>query len=338
MLRCKYAALNSKHEYDKAVDAVEHMQNYKADVPLFFGDLKITPYYCSHSAFDAYMFKIEWNGKVILHTGDFRKHGYMGKSLIPVLKKYIGQVDVLITEGTMLSRNTETVKTEKQIQNEVTALLRKPENKYVFALCSSTDIDRLASFHAACKATHRHFYVDKYQYSVLETFTQHTTSPLYDFVNKDGKMGTTFQLLDLKHYNKPNVIKEMKNRGFLMPIRSSGEYLVKKLMTVYNDTEPILLYSMWNGYWKGTADQRIPGVETIRALFKPENIIPMHTSGHADTSTLAEVCETVNPRLAIIPIHKDENTDFKSLKICNELKNRVTVSDTVIQDINVTIK
>lgn len=93
VLRCKYAVLNKKGEFQKEVDAIERMLNYEASIPLQFKDLKVTPFYCSHSAFDAYMFKIEWNGKVILHTGDFRKHGYMGNKLIPMLKKYVGQVD-----------------------------------------------------------------------------------------------------------------------------------------------------------------------------------------------------------------------------------------------------
>lgn len=84
VMRCKFAALNRTGEHQKDVDAVERMFNYEADKPLNFCDLRVTPYYCSHSAFDAYMFKIEWNGKVILHTGDFRKHGYMGNKLIPM--------------------------------------------------------------------------------------------------------------------------------------------------------------------------------------------------------------------------------------------------------------
>lgn len=215
VLRCKYAVLNKKGEFQKEVDAIERMLNYEASIPLQFKDLKVTPFYCSHSAFDAYMFKIEWNGKVILHTGDFRKHGYMGNKLIPMLKKYVGQVDVLITECTMLGRKDETVKTEYEIQKATKDILTS--HKYVFALGSSTDIDRLASFHAACKATKRHFYVDKYQQSILDVFTKYTSSPLYDFSNSNGYKGTTFGLWEFCHINKESVVKEMQRRGFLMP-------------------------------------------------------------------------------------------------------------------------
>lgn len=75
VMRCKYRALNQRGTYQRELDAIDHMLTYEADSALEFGDLRVTPYYCSHSAFDAYMFKIQWRGKVILHTGDFRKHG-----------------------------------------------------------------------------------------------------------------------------------------------------------------------------------------------------------------------------------------------------------------------
>lgn len=336
VMRCKYAALKAKVDVRKEVDAVERMRNYEADKSMEFADLKVTPYYCSHSAFDAYMFKIEWNGKVIFHTGDFRKHGYIGDKLIPMLKKYIGRVDVLITEGTMLSRRSEAIKTESDIQNETKKILRR--HKYVFALVSSTDIDRLASFHAACKATHRHFYVDRYQKSILDVFTKHTTSPIFNFSNKEGCNGVTFELWSSSHIKKQSIVNEMKRRGFLMPLRSSGKSLAQALTELYKDEEPILLYSMWNGYWMGTDEQRIPGIEAIRSVFKPENIISIHTSGHADVATLAEVCSTVNPRLAIIPIHKEENTDFSALPLSEELKSKVITSDTIANSIKISIR
>jgi len=92
------------------------------------GEIFVTPYFISHSAFDAYMFKIECDGKRILHTGDFRKHGYLGKGLLSVLD-IVGRVDILITEGTMLGRKQEQVLSEHEIRQNVTQILRK--HKYV---------------------------------------------------------------------------------------------------------------------------------------------------------------------------------------------------------------
>lgn len=107
----KYEVL-CKHDnrFMDMLNSAEHMKTYVADQPIEYSGaekIKVTPYFVSHSAFDAYMFKIECNGIKILHTGDFRKHGYLGKSLFKMLGKYVGQVDLLITEGTMLGRRQE---------------------------------------------------------------------------------------------------------------------------------------------------------------------------------------------------------------------------------------
>ena len=55
------------------------------------------------------MFIVECDGKTILHTGDFRDHGYLGHFLAGTLKKFVTgrDIDVLITEGTTLSRADE---------------------------------------------------------------------------------------------------------------------------------------------------------------------------------------------------------------------------------------
>lgn len=34
--------------------------------------------------------------------GDYRQQGYWGKGLLPTLKKYATDIDVFITEGTMI--------------------------------------------------------------------------------------------------------------------------------------------------------------------------------------------------------------------------------------------
>ena len=98
-----------------ALTAAKRMLTYKEEERIDVGNkgkLFITPYFVSHSAFDAYMFLIEAEGKRILHTGDFRGHGYLSKGLWKLLPSAIGQVDILITEGTMLSRANERVQHE----------------------------------------------------------------------------------------------------------------------------------------------------------------------------------------------------------------------------------
>ena len=122
--------------------ALERANTFHPGIALTVGDLRITPLLVDHSAFDAYMFLIEGDGLRILHTGDFRNHGPRGKALYPVLRRYVGQVDWLICEGTTLSRSSQPMMTEWELGRRAQAILQK--HQHVFVLCSSTNIDRIA--------------------------------------------------------------------------------------------------------------------------------------------------------------------------------------------------
>lgn len=321
----KHGAL---HQY-KEVDMIRGFKTYEALKPLNIKNkILVTPYYVSHSAFDAYMLKIEVEGKKILHTGDFRTHGWMGHALENVLRYYVKQVDVLITEGTMLGRRNEAILTEANIEKNVVTALRN--HKYVYALCSSTDIDRLRALHNACKVTRRTFICDSYQCSVLDIFNKYTTSKGYRFD----------RVFKYVNHKTPKVQYKLKDTGFLILVRPSSMYRIKGMMSVYKDSHSALIYSMWQGYHNGTQEQINEDIVKIRALFG-DNIYDgtrdgFHTSGHASIETLQVVCRCVKPRLGIIPIHKESHTSFKTLPISSDF--RIIESSTVIDNININVQ
>ena len=332
IMLCKYNTLNVHGDYCKQLEATSKMQTYQVATRIDVANKKkiwVTPYFVSHSAFDAYMFLVECEGKRILHTGDFRKHGYLGKGLYPVICNRIGTVDILITEGTMLGRRNEQVVHEYEIKKNVTTFLRN--HKYVYALCSSTDLDRLASFHAACNRTGRIFFVDEYQKNILDIFTKYAgrRSDLFKF--------NAFKLIN---YKAPQVRQKLSSKGFLMPIRMSSENLVRNMMTVYNDDESWLIYATWSGYAEEGKEHAIDQAINIRRLFGSRILDGtkdgVHTSGHADIGTLQEVCQTVKPRLGVIPIHKDEYTSYENLTGVSPYKI-FTKGQTNIEGINITI-
>ena len=313
VMMCKYNALKAHGDYSKELAAIERFYHYEAKVPIDIkGRIRVTPYYVSHSAFEAYMFKIEAEGKTILHTGDFRKHSYLGKGLSRTLQYLVGNIDFLIIEGTMLGRKGEKVIQENDIKRNTVSLLK--EHKYVFALCSSTDMDRLASFHQACKETKRNFLCDPYQKSVLDIFTRYMESSLFHFDD-------TF-VLHRSNISNPKIKAKLSHEGFLMPVRASQIGLIKEILQEYDDGPAYLIYSLWQGYYKGTEKQVNPQIVELRELF-PDRILDgvydgFHTSGHADVKTLEEACRILRPRLGIIPIHKEALSSYQSLDIAQE--------------------
>lgn len=337
VLLCKFKALSKHDKCEQELQAAERMLTYKAldriDVA-GKGKIVVTPYYVSHSVFDAYMFKIECEGKTILHTGDFRTNGYLGKGLPKVLKAYIRQVDVLIIEGTMLSRNDEEVIHEKDIYTNTKQALQ--QHKYIFALCSSTDIDRLASFHKACRDEGKTMLVDPYQSNLFDIFDTCGVRKTKDGKLYDFKTG-------LYHYHRRSaeeVLNRLGGRGFLMPIRVSMIDDVKELTKYCKEEEPWLIYSMWNGYAEEGKPYTIPKIIELRKLFGNRILdgtkAGFHTSGHADKETIQEVIDFVKPRLGIIPIHKDKNSDFKDLPAANQY--HIIDHSEVVGNVNVVIK
>ena len=322
---CKHSTLvkASKHfngieskRYKDAVTALtaaKRMLTYKEEERIDVGNkgkLFITPYFVSHSAFDAYMFLIEAEGKRILHTGDFRGHGYLSKGLWKLLPSAIGQVDILITEGTMLSRANERVQHESVIQAKARRLLHKDGKKHHYVvLCSSTDIDRLAGFHAACDDPQSRFLVDKYQKDVLDIFTKYAgaKSKLYDF------SGTLVK-------GKCNFKQEVCPYSFLAPVRTSQAEYIGKLKHICPDLK--LIYSMWDGYLKDKPDQINQDIRHIVNDIFGGQYESLHTSGHADIDTIRKVCDITKPRIGIISIHHDPTSHLS-----DSLKNGMRIID-----------
>lgn len=276
----------------KNIDRLNLFKTYDVGVPIVIKDMTITPIRVDHSAFDSYMFIIESNNKRILHTGDFRTHGSIGNELPNVLKG-IGKVDAIICEHTTLSRPEEKFMSEEMLKEEAVDLIKN--NKYVFIMCASTNIDRIASFyHANKQAGNKVFICDDYQKEILDYVTK-TTNIQTDYYN----------FSDVKHFDS-SIYDDMVNNGFCMLVRSN--YFSKKFLHSPNFKNSLFIYSEWLGYIEGkTADESISN-------FVPKNYYYLHTSGHATPEGIKQICNIVKPKV-IIPIHGTNSYDFDKLNL-----------------------
>lgn len=198
----KYKQLCFQQEkFQQHLRTLKRMHTFHENKTLRFGDILVTPYFVSHSAYDAYMFLIEAEGKRILHTGDFRGHGYLSKGLIPTIKKFIGRVDLLIIESTMLARKDETILTESALSHKAAELMKK--HKYVFVQCSSTDMERLASFKNATRSMFpfRPLLADEYQKDILDLFSATAGTKK----SSAGKESSCFKFGTVYTYNDCNI-------------------------------------------------------------------------------------------------------------------------------------
>jgi ribonuclease J len=197
----------------------------------------------------------------------------------------------------MLSRSAEPI-TEWEIGKQTQDLIHGKKN--IYALCSSTNIDRIAEFYNANHADNkeRRFVVDKYQREVL------------DVITKLHGGCTGFYKFDYAVWRNPWYPAhndELEQRGFFALIRGNGSRFEKEMLERYfNPSNSLLIYSMWDGYLK-------PGVAAndkhiaLYEKYQPHEIL--HTSGHASQGALTELYRLIKPKRGLIPIH----TEFPDL-------------------------
>ena len=301
---------------EENLKALGEFKTFHRDCRITIGDIAITPYSVDHSAADSYMFLIECDSKKILHTGDFRDHGYFGKGLYPTLEKYIipQGVDVLITEGTNVGQASKSVIPEQALCRQLHQIMKTYKN--IFVLCSSADVARLWSIHQAHFNTKRGrpLVCDKYQQDMIQLFVDEYKSGAryYKFCSK--------YIVDYRPDNI-TLLELMKYKGFTMLMRASDKFqkILNQVLPMCKPEDTCVVYSMFRGYIDPQHKAYIPDLHKFIAQFA--HLEYCHTSGHASKECLEKVCRMVNPSTAIIPIHKESS--FKDMNLPTELKEKI---------------
>lgn len=277
-------------------------------------DLKVSFYIGDHSSYNSVMYLIEGEGKKILHTGDFRMHGRRRCAFLKSLNK-IGKVDLLITEGTTLTRDNNRFKTEDELKEEAINVMKQYDQ--VFIMQSSTNIDRLVSFIKAGLLTNHKV--------VLDLFSRYVAQTANIPIVVDNK--NIFTWIPNKYKYKPDWFKEEYMNieksskffpNYVMFVKESMINDIKLLKQKGSIKNACLIYSMWNGYIKKS--------ESLRNFLDECNemgitILNIHTSGHADKISMKKLNDICDPNKTVI-IHTEDKTDgFNIFKNVNDLKD-----------------
>ncbi len=271
--------------------------------PIVVGDITVTPYLCDHSAFDSYMLLCEAGGESILYTGDFRSNGR--KSFDILLKSLPKNVDKLLCEGTTLSRENYKAVTEKELEEQAVELFRDTKGP-VFVLQSSMNIDRIVTTYRAAKRCGRIFLEEVYMADIATASGESIPNPKFDDVYAFITSPTKYALLSkYKHRVGKDFISK---KPFVMCVRTTMLRYLKSLARKMSFEGGLLIYSFWSGY-RETDEMKAFLAECEGLGLK---IVTLHTSGHADESTIKQLVETVNPQ-EVIPIHTENAQRFKVL-------------------------
>lgn len=326
---CRYALLNIYHalakhdaQYKKQIEILEDKTRNHVLWPqqaVQVGDIKVTPYTIDHSAEAAMMFLIETPDKRILHMGDFRTHGFMGEKLKKLLLHYVlglelrsKPVDILITEGTNMTREEGELLTEDELLTQACALMR--EHKLVFCICSSTNFIRLRNFYRAARRAHKIVLASRYMLEQVQSYYQYKLD-LYAYLNnckhdREFRLPGMYSLLLDKDALQDKLTyklqeKKLRERGALIFL--SGTQAAEKLQRLvaqYSDLQPLVIYSQWSGYIKDK-DAEYYNADLAEACADC-NTVQLHTSGHASKEVVEEIIKLVNPREYVAIIHSEQ--------------------------------
>jgi ribonuclease J len=292
---------------DRKIVAEKILEN---GVPIQINDFRVTPFLIDHSACDAYAFLIECDGKKVIYTGDFRRHGTKGDLTGNFARHPLTQKpNILLIEGTNIFKYDYVADPEVVIGKKAEAFMKNTKGN-IFVLQSAANIDRIEQIYKACKKAGRTLLID--------IFTAHILANLPDNKYSDIKIFYPYWLTQRIHetpegtkkmnrFSRRKISKEeLKTRHDLcILVRENMLFDIEKRMDFGNSG---LIYSKWEGYKKDLKTKR------FLEFFKTHQLetISLHTSGHADVQTIKEFVSDLNP-IKIIPIHTDTPERYQEL-------------------------
>ncbi|NMA68449.1 MAG: MBL fold metallo-hydrolase [Desulfitobacterium sp.] len=270
------------------------------------GDLNITPYLVDHSGFDSYAFLIRQGKKTLVYTGDFRDHGRKKKATDYFIDKLPEGMDLLLIEGTMMTRGAEKVATEETIENEAYTFM-KSQGGPVFVLQSSTNIDRLVGMYRAAKRSGRIFVMDIFTANIVAGLNNTIPQP---GIFKDVRVFYPYYLTKkmfkepggeylMRRFSQYKITREelTKRKDYCMLVRDS---MLSDLQHIKNLHGAGFIYSLWSGYKGEIRVQEILDYAKQMVM----KIIALHTSGHISRESLGKMIDKIKPR-KVVPIHTE---------------------------------
>ncbi|PWR25342.1 MBL fold metallo-hydrolase [Zavarzinia aquatilis] len=272
--------------------------------PLALGPFTVTPILTDHSAFDAHMLLIDCDGRRILYTGDFRRHGRKSVLVDRMMATPPSAIDVMLTEGTNLGTDKPTV-SEADLEKDFATLIDRTPGR-LFVSWSAQNIDRTVTLFRAARQCGRTLVIDLYTADVLDHVAPGTRLPHPGL--PDIKVVMTHGLAAAyRRRGREDYVRRMVKQGISAARLQSRRDVVMLRQGLLHDyqhkgvvpcADDALCFSMWRGYFD---DPRFAGpLDWCRSHGVP--IHQIHTSGHASPADLRAFAGAMKPGV-VVPVH-----------------------------------
>jgi ribonuclease J len=284
--------------------------------PIVLGPFTITPFLVDHSAYDAYAVLVEAGGKRLFYSGDLRAHGRKAKLFERLVHNPPEHVDVLLMEGTTISRpDTEQgFPTEADLEAEFVRIFADTEGMPL-VWCSGQNIDRIVSIFRACKRSGRRLIIDMYTAHVLRaTGNEHVPQADWDGIDVFLPQSQRYRIIKDQRFDVSRIYQEHRIYPESLPgaARSSVMLFRPSMMRDLESASCLdgasLICSVWPGYLE--RDTATPLMDWLRRHGMP--LYLCHTSGHASTPDLLRF-RNAFPGAVAVPVHLEDRGRFAEL-------------------------
>jgi ribonuclease J len=308
--------LRASRRFLRQAPVPQTIRTYADKSAFDLGPFRVTPFLTDHSAFDAYSLLVEADRKRVFYSGDLRAHGRKGRLLEELLDHPPAAIDVLLLEGTTLSRSGDLAAepgTERELEERIFEHL-SGSSGLVLAAFSPQNIDRFVTIFRAMRRAGRTFIADVYLAHVLDQLNMPS-------LPRAGAQGFRVYLPNLQRrriitdeafdlVSRYRACRIYRNEIAANPTRwvmLFRESMTADIMRLGDLAGTSLIYSLWSGY----LDR--PGSRLRSWCMERDIELKLfHTSGHADPQTLARYAAGLQPRVTI-PIHTDVPRTFEKL-------------------------
>ena len=287
--------------------------HFKHGVPFDVGPFTVTPHLVDHSAYDAYAFLIEADGRRLFYSGDFRGHGRKAGLFKRMLREPPADINALLLEGTSVGRVACDEVDERAVEQKSAELFKATEG-LVLTMYSPQNVDRLVSVYRAAKRSGRTLVMDLYGAEVVKALDRDSIpQPGWDgvrvYVPNSQRQGVIrtgeFDRIDAVRSSRIFLDELLAEPSrFTMTFRES---MAPELSAVLDAPGTTAVWMMWPGYLED-------GRGNVQSLFE-ERGIPMsiaHTSGHARVEDLQLLAGAIEAD-KVVPIHTDSPELFDGL-------------------------
>lgn len=293
-------------------------------------DVKMFP--VDHSIFGACANVIESKNGAIAYTGDLRFCGSRSSATERFIKeaKKLG-TDILITEGTQVTRKNQCKTTEKECEANCKEVIAKAERKLVIADFSPRNVERLITFLEIANETDRRLVIlpkDAYLLNCLQKVEEKIPVPSDSLLVYDTPKGKEANwekwIYDIyKNYltSAPDISKSpgkyilafsFFDMKFLNDIEPDGGLYVYSSSEPHTEEERIDFQRLnnWLSFYnidvKGFRCEKLEDGDN----FELEMESGYHCSGHATAEELEKIVLEIDPDI-LVPVHTENPEWFK---------------------------